>query len=79
LAGRAKADTLAPEQGQQRLETLEFVQKVYEQSKQIPTWPFDVDSLRRFAIAQAVTILGLIGTTKLLVPMIQSVLPFLPK
>jgi len=63
LAGRAKADTLAPEQGKQRLETLEFVQKVYEQSKQIPTWPFDMDSLRRFAIAQAVTILGLISTT----------------
>jgi hypothetical protein len=76
---RTKADTLTPEQGKQRLETIEFMQKVHEQSKQIPTWPFDADNLRRFGIAQVVPVLSLIGTTKPFIPVIQSVLQFLPK
>lgn len=76
---RTKADTLTPEQGKQRLETLEFMQKVYDQSKHVPTWPFDADSLWRFVAAQAVPLLGLISTTKPLVPVIQAVLSALPK
>lgn len=76
---RTKADTLTPEQGKQRLEMLEFMQKVYEQNKQVPTWPFDAGSLWRFVVAQAVPVVSLIGTTKPFVPVIQSVLSFLPK
>ena len=76
---RNKAETLTPEQGKQRLEMMDFMQKVYEQSKTTPTWPFDANGLWRFVAAQAVPLLGLISTTKPLIPVVQAVLSVLPK
>ena len=76
---RTKADTLTPEQGKQRLETLDFMQKVYDQSKHVPTWPFDAESLWRFVAAQAVPLLGLISTTKPFIPAVQAALAVFQK
>ena len=58
---RMKADTFSSEEGEERIQKIEFLSKVYGENEKIPTWPFDWNIILKFAAAQAVPILSLIG------------------
>ena len=71
---RTRAMTLTSQQGDEKLEMLKFLQKVYDENSSIPTWPFDWKLLLRFSSAQAVPVLTLIGTSKPVTDLISSLL-----
>jgi len=61
---RTQAGNLTPQQGNEKLEAIELLNKIYLQDSQVPTWPFDSKTLVRFSAGQAVPILSLIVTSK---------------
>ncbi len=69
---RSQADTLTPELGEEKLRAIEFMKKVYEENKNIPTWPFNWKTITQFAGAQVVPLLSLIGTSGPLVEIIKG-------
>jgi len=71
---RTQADTITPEQGEEKLRAIEFMKKVYEQNSRIPTWPFDVKTLIQFGSAQVVPILSLLGTSGSMIDLIKGIL-----
>ena len=58
---RTHADTLSPDEGEKHLKTLEFIQRVYNENKGIPTWPIDWKIFLKFSTAQAIPVLSLLG------------------
>lgn len=58
---RDQADRITPAQGKERLERLDFMDKVFQRSKRFPTWPFDARLLAGFASAQVLPLLSLLG------------------
>jgi len=71
---RSQADKIDPKQGEEQLRTIEFMKKIYNENSQIPTWPFDWNTILRFASAQAVPMLSLLGTSGPVIEMIKAVL-----
>lgn len=69
---RSQADTITPEQGEEKLRAIEFMKKVYEENKTIPTWPFNWKTVTQFAGAQIVPVLSLIGTSGPMVEIIKG-------
>jgi len=69
---RTLAHTLTPEQGGEKLKSLEFMEKVYEANSRIPAWPIDWQTILKFSSAQAVPILGLLGTSESVVKLVES-------
>ncbi len=69
---RAEADTLAPDEGARRLDELKFLEKVYQESSQSPTWPFDWNIILKFVTAEAIPILSLAGVGGPLVKVIEA-------
>lgn len=76
---RTEADTLAPKEGAQRLEELKFMEQVYQESSQVPTWPFDWNIILKFVAAEAVPILSLTGATGPLIKVVESLISLLSK
>jgi hypothetical protein len=58
---RTKTDMLSPDEGTERLKRLEFLEKVYEENREIPTWPFDWHIVIKLTAAEAIPILSFIG------------------
>ena len=58
---REQAEQMTPAQGKERLDQLEFMDKIYQRSRRFPTWPFDARLLAGFASAQALPLLSLLG------------------
>ncbi len=75
---RTKADVLSPDKGAERLKRLEFLRKIYEENRKIPTWPFDWHVIVKFAIAQAVPVLSFIGIGEPMIRIVSSLLESLP-
>jgi hypothetical protein len=71
---RNHADTITPEEGAEKLEQIEFMEKIYQKNYSIPTWPFDTKILIKFSLAQAVPVLSLIGTSAPLIDLVKSIL-----
>jgi hypothetical protein len=71
---RTKAHTFAPKAGEEKLEALAFMKKVYQENSEIPSWPLDWQTIIKFASAQAVPVLGLIGTSQPIVDLVTSIL-----
>ena len=71
---RTKAHTFAPKDGEEKLEELAFMKKVYLENSQIPTWPIEWKTFLKFISAQAVPILSLIGTSEPVINLITSIL-----
>lgn len=69
---RSQADILTPELGEEKLRAIEFMKKVYEENKNIPTWPFNWRTVIQFASAQVVPVLSLIGTSGPVVEIIKG-------
>lgn len=69
---RSEADEIEPQQGEEKLRTIGFMKKVYDENSQIPTWPFNWKTIFRFASAQAIPVLSLIGTSGPVVEMIKG-------
>jgi len=61
---RTQAGNLTPQQGNEKLEAIELLNKIYQHNSQVPTWPFDSKTLVRFSVGQAVPVLSLIVTSK---------------
>jgi len=76
---RAEADTLAPDEGARRLDELRFLEKVYQESSQSPTWPFDWNMVLKFATAEAIPILSLAGVGGPLVKVIEALIGLFPQ
>lgn len=70
---RTQAYALDPKQGEEKLETLAFMKKVYQENSHIPTWPVDWQTLLKFSSAQVVPILGLIGTSEPVIVLVKSI------
>jgi len=73
---RSQADEIDPQQGEEQLRTIEFMKRVYNENSQIPTWPFDWKTIFRFASAQAVPLLSLIGTSGPVIEIIRALISF---
>jgi hypothetical protein len=69
---RSEADEIDPQQGEEKLRTIGFMKKVYDENNQIPTWPFNWKTIFRFASAQAIPVLSLIGTSGPVVDIIKG-------
>ena len=69
---RSQADEIDPQLGEEKLRTIEFMKKVYIENSQISTWPFDWKTILRFAGAQAVPLLSLLGTSGPVVEIIKG-------
>jgi hypothetical protein len=69
---RSEADEIDPQQGEEKLRTIGFMKKVYDENSQIPTWPFNWKTIFRFASAQAIPVLSLIGTSGPVVDIIKG-------
>lgn len=69
---RSKASVLSPQQDEEKLRTIEFMKKVYEENSRIPTWPFDWKTLLRFSTAQVVPLLSLFGTSAPIVEFVKG-------
>lgn len=69
---RSQADEIEPQQGEDKFRTIEFLKKVYLQNNRIPTWPFNWQTFFRFASAQAVPVLSLLGTSGPVAEMIKG-------
>jgi hypothetical protein len=71
---RTKAHTFAPKDGEEKLEDLAFMKKVYLENSQIPIWPIEWQTFLKFLSAQAVPILSLIGTSEPVTSLVASIL-----
>lgn len=71
---RTQAHTMTPEQGEEKLKSLEFMEKVYQQNSRIPVWPIDWPTMLKFSSAQAVPILSLLGTSESVIKLVGSIL-----
>ena len=71
---RAEADTLAPDEGARRLDELKFLEKVYQESSQAPTWPFDWNIVLKFVTAEAIPVLSLAGVGGPLVKVVEALI-----
>jgi len=69
---RSEADEIDPQQGEEKLRTIGFMKKVYDENSQIPTWPFNWKTILRFASAQAIPLFSLIGTSGPVVEIIKG-------
>ncbi|MBN2119004.1 MAG: hypothetical protein JW730_20720 [Anaerolineales bacterium] len=69
---RSQADEIGPQAGEDQLRTIEFMKRVYNENSQIPTWPFNWKTLFRFASAQAVPLLSLLGTSGPVIEIIKG-------
>jgi len=76
---RTQAHLLTPKEGTEKLETIQFMQKVYLESSHIPTWPFDWKVVLQFVSAQAVPILSLIGSSGPMIEIVRNFLSFATK
>lgn len=70
---RTQAYTLTPEQGEEKLKSLEFLKKVYEENSRIPAWPIDWQTILKFSSAQAVPLLSLLGTSESVIKLVGSI------
>jgi hypothetical protein len=71
---RSQAFALTPQQGEEKLRTIEFMKKVYEENSFVPTWPFNWKTIIRYASAQAVPLLSLLGTSGPIVEVIKKLI-----
>ena len=71
---RTQAYTLTSEQGAEKLKSLEFMEKVYQENSRIPVWPIDWQTMLKFSSAQAVPILSLLGTSEPVIRLVGSLL-----
>jgi len=71
---RTQADTLSLEQGEDKLKTMEFLNKVFQENTHIPTWPIDWKIIIKFSSAQIVPVLSIIGTSETIVKLVASLL-----
>ena len=69
---RSEADEIEPQQGEEKLRTIGFMKKVYDENSQIPTWPFNWKTIWQFASVQAIPLLSLIGTSGPVVEIIKG-------
>jgi hypothetical protein len=69
---RSEADEIDPQQGEEKLRTIGFMKKVYDENSQVPTWPFNWKTIFRFASAQSIPLLSLIGTSGPVVDIIKG-------
>ncbi len=69
---RSAVDEIDPQQGEEKLRTIGFMRKVYDENSQVPTWPFNWKTVFRFASAQAIPWLSLIGTSGPVVEIIRG-------
>ena len=69
---RTQADTLSLEQGEDKLKTMEFLNRVYQENNHIPTWPIDWKIIIKFSSAQVVPLLSILGTSETIVKLVES-------
>lgn len=69
---RSEADEIDPQQGEEKLRTIGFMKKVYDENSHVPTWPFNWKTIFRFASAQAIPLLSLIGTSGPVIEVIKG-------
>jgi hypothetical protein len=71
---RTQADTLSLEQGEDKLKTMEFLDRVYKENNRIPTWPIDWKIIIKFSSAQIVPVLSILGTSETIIKLVESLL-----
>ena len=76
---RTQAYRLTPKEGTDKLETIEFMKKVYLENSRIPTWPFDWKVVVQFVSAQAVPVLSLIGSSGPMIDWVRGLLSLAAK
>lgn len=69
---RSEADEIEPQEGEEKLRAIGFMKKVYDENSQVPTWPFNWTTIFRFASAQAIPLLSLVGTSGPVVEIIKG-------
>jgi hypothetical protein len=72
-----QADTLDPDDAQKKVKSLELMQQVYQDSRNIPVWPLNVTILTKFGTAQIVPLLGLTGLGQPLLKVVDSLVKFI--
>ncbi len=69
--------TRDPKEAQARLDSLKWMQNVYQASKDFPTWPFDLNIILRLTAAEIVPLLSLTGIGKPILELIGNVMGLL--
>ena len=73
---RVQADQLDTAEGRKKAEKLEFLEEVYRKNSHIPTWPLNWGIIRRFAAAEAVPLLSLLGTSEQFQALVDPLVSF---
>jgi hypothetical protein len=73
---RTQAHTLSSQQVEEKLRSIEFMKKVYEENSRIPTWPFDWKTFAQFAGAQVIPLLSLQGTSGPIIDIVRNLFSF---
>ena len=68
------AETEEPDQGIEKMKSLEFMEDVYQKNRRIPTWPLDWGTIWKFVAGQAVPLLTFIGTSDPLISSVQALI-----
>jgi hypothetical protein len=76
---RTQAAELTPSQGNEKLEAIDLLNKIYQHNSQVPTWPFNSKTLIRFSAGQAVPVLSLVVTSKPILDLVGSLVSPLVK
>jgi hypothetical protein len=68
------AKTLEAEEGERRANRLAMMRRVYGENARMPEWPINVELLTKFASAQTVPVLSLLGVAQPIVDLVTSLL-----
>lgn len=74
IALRSQASALGSQEGEEKLRSIEFMKKVYEQNSRIPTWPIAWNTLLQFVGAQVLPVLSLLGTSGPILDILRNLL-----
>lgn len=68
-----RADELVLAEGEEKSKRLELMQQTYQQCRDVPVWPFNVQTLIKFVSSQAVPLLALTGLSEPIRDVLKSV------
>jgi hypothetical protein len=70
-----RADEIPLAEGEGKAKRLELMQQVYQQYRNSPVWPFNVQILLKFIGSQAIPVLTLIGVSEPIRQIVKNLFP----
>ncbi len=75
---RVDSDTIDLDDGNKLLKRLEYFSKIQESNRKTPKWPFDLNIILKFSVAQIVPVLSLLGINEPISIIIENIKELIP-